>query len=75
MLKASAVLLRVSLFAMQLWGVVAAAWMLFVAVVLVLESTGAWLPATVAGYAWSKWHRQCDTEAELKRSLPIARLR
>lgn len=40
----------------------------------VVEATGAWLPATFAGYAWSKWRRQCDAEAELERSLPIARI-
>lgn len=56
------------------YGIACAAWMVSLAGFRLVELTGGWLPATVAALAWSKWRRQCETEAELELSLPIARI-
>lgn len=46
-----------------------------IATYAIVSTTGVWLPASVAGFAWSKYRRQCEDRAELEQSLPIARVR
>lgn len=42
--------------------------------IYLMVSKAAWYPAAFAGYAFSRYRRQCDAQAELERSLPIARV-
>lgn len=56
------------------YGIACAVWITSLVTFRVVEATGTWLPATIAALAWSQWRRQCETEAELEPSLPIARV-